>query len=181
MIDMHKIKEWSDIVLKLMTILAIPIGGWWAYHNFSITATSEWNPEIRVTTEVFPYDLKSMLLVIHARPKNIGKVPIELYGNNKGDITVQIEELPSEHEIGRIGEKELVQVHEIKSLVAENNGEYDLQPGVEYDDLQYFVVPRPEKGMSKFYVISADFNWPYEGANPDEGYAVSASTVVQVK
>lgn len=44
MFDMQKAKDWSELILKWLTIIAIPIGAWWTYHNFSITDTAELNP-----------------------------------------------------------------------------------------------------------------------------------------
>ena len=170
------LKEWGNALLPWVTIVSIFIGGWWAYHNFSITDTAEWIPEIKVSVDVLPYDSNSSLLVVHIKPKNIGKVPVELYGGVKGgDISVAVSYMPSKHGLGRINDGELAKVEEIKSLVKENNGEYTLEPGQEYDDLQYFVVPK-----DRLYVVSAQLDWPYEGDNPEDGYNVDASTVVQV-
>ena len=173
-----QLKDWGSALLPWVTITSIFIGGWWAYHNFSITDTAEWNPGIMVSVDVLPYgsDSNSSLLVVHVKPKNIGKVPISLYGGVKGgDISVEVSSMPSKHGQGRISENELTQIEEIKSLVDDNNGEYSLEPGVEYDDLQYFIVPK-----GRLYVINAQLKWPYEGKNPDDGYAVYASTVVLV-
>ena len=170
-------KEWGGAVLPWITILSIPIGGWWAYHNFRITATPEWNPSISVSAEVLPYDGKK-LVVVHVRPKNIGKVPITLFGKDNGDISVTLKAMPVTHAAGRILDKELSAVDEIKSLVAENDGEYGLQPGVEYDDVQYFVVPKPQ--ATKYYVVSVELDWPYEGKASD-AYNVDSSVVVKVE
>lgn len=170
------LKEWGGALLPWVTIVSIYVGGWWAYHNFSITDTAAWNPEIRVSAEVLPYDANSSLLVVHVKPRNIGKVPIELYGGVKGgDISVEVSSMPSKHGLGRIRDSELAKVEEIQSLVKENNGEYTLEPGVEYDDLQYFVVPK-----GRLYVVDAQLDWPYEGDNPEDGYNVDGSTVVMV-
>jgi hypothetical protein len=171
------LKEWGSALLPWVTIVSILVGGWWAYHNFSITDTAEWNPEIRVSAEVLPYDSNSSLLVVHVKPKNIGKVPISLHGGKKGgDISAIVSSMPLKHGTGRINESELTKVEEIKSLVEENNGEYSLEPGVEYDDLQYFIVPK-----DRLYVVNTELAWPYDGANPDDGYAVDATTVVLVQ
>lgn len=149
-----QLKEWGSALLPWVTIISIPIGGWWAYHNFSITDTAEWNPEIRVSADVLPYDSNSSLLVVHVKPKNIGKVPIELQGGVKGgDISLTVSLIPSKHILGRVNEAELTKVDEIKSFVKELRGDYALEPGVEYDDLKYFVVSK-----DKLYVVSAQFN-----------------------
>lgn len=167
----------GTIILPWVTIISIPVGGWWAYHNFSITDTDAWNPEVSVAAEVLPYNEKE-LIVVHVRPKNIGKVPIRLLGESKGDISVSLGELPTNHAIGRINDSEITDITEIKSLVSENSGEYDLEPGVEYDDVQYFVAPKPK--VTKYYVATVELDFPYTG-KADEGYAVYASTVIKVE
>ncbi len=174
----HHLKEWGSTLLPWITIVSIPVGGWWAYHNFSITDEGEWNPVISISAEVLPYD-GNELLVVHVRPKNIGKVPVKLFGKNKGDISVSLAELPSGHTIGRIQDDELKVINKIESLVAENSGEYGLEPGVEYDDVQYFIVPEPKPKTTKYYVVSTELSWPNVG-NPADGYVVAASTVVKV-
>jgi hypothetical protein len=170
------LKEWGSALLPWVTIASLFIGGWWAYHNFSITDTAEWNPEIRVSADVLPYDSNSSLLVVHVKPKNIGKVPIELQGGVKdGDISVTVSSIPSKQGLGRINETELMKVDEIKSFVNELGGDYILEPGVEYDDLKFFVVSK-----DRLYFVSAQLNLPYDGDNPDDGDEVDGSTVVQV-
>jgi hypothetical protein len=170
------LKEWGGALLPWVTIVSIFVGGWWAYHNFSITDAAEWNPEIKVSAEVLPYDSNSSLLVVHVNPKNIGKVPIELHGGVKGgDISIELSSMPIKHGLGRINETDLTKVDEIKSFVKELGGDYILEPGVEYDDLKYFVVPK-----DRLYVISAQLNWPYVGKNPNDMDEVDNSTVVPV-
>lgn len=77
---------------------------------------------------------------------------------------------------GRINEEKLPTAYEIKSYAAENSGEYDMEPGVDYDDVSSFIVP---KGNT--YLISTELDWPYHGRNPNNGYNVDASCLVQVK
>ena len=172
----HHLKEWGSTLLPWVTIVSIFIGGLWAYHKFSITDEAEWNPSIRVSAEAMPYADKE-LLVIHVRPKNIGKVPISLLGRNKGDISISLNEFPPDHAIGRIKDEELTAVAKIESLVAENSGSYVLEPGVEYNDVQYFVVQKAK--MTEYFVVSAELNWPYKGA-PESADTVDASTVITV-
>lgn len=170
------LKEWGGALLPWVTIVSIFVGGWWAHHNFSITDTAEWNPEIRVSAEVLPYDVNSSLLVVHVKPKNIGKVPIELHGGVKGgDIIVKVSSMPSKHGMGRINENELANVVEIKGYVEEFGGDYLLEPGVEYDDLHYFIVPK-----NKLYVVNAELDLPNDGKNLKDRDEVDVSTVVRI-
>jgi hypothetical protein len=170
------LKEWGGALLPWVTIVSIFVGGWWAYHNFSITDTAEWNPEIRVSAKVLPYDSKTCLLAVHVKPKNIGKVPISLHGGTKGgDISLKVSAMPSKHGLGRINENELTKTEEIKSFVKELRGDYILEPGVEYDDLKYFILLK-----DGLYDVNAKMDLPYDGENPDDGDEVDSSTVVKV-
>jgi hypothetical protein len=173
------LKEWGSALLPWVTIVSILVGGWWAYHNFSITDTAEWNPEIRVSTDVLPYDSNSSLLIVHVKPKNIGNVPIELHGGVKGgDISVRVLLMPTKHGLGRIDQSQLTKVEnidEVKNFVKEFGGEYTLEPGVEYDDLLYFVVPK-----DRLYVVCAKLNLPQETESLDDENEVDATVVVSV-
>ena len=55
-IQPEKLKPWADLLLTFVSLVAIPVTGWWAYHNFSLEDTHEANPNINVTAEVMPYD-----------------------------------------------------------------------------------------------------------------------------
>ncbi|BCK86602.1 hypothetical protein MIZ01_0366 [Sideroxyarcus emersonii] len=174
---MQRAKDWSDLLLKWVTIIAIPIGGWWTYHNFSITDTAEWNPVINVSANALPYDSHSSLLVVHVKPKNIGKVPIVLKGKNSGgDIAITLRTLPANLKQGRIDEDKLPKLNELKSVVSEFSGEYVLEPGVEYDDVWSFIVPK-----GKTYFVHVELDWPYKGNKPQDGYEVDSSYIVEVK
>lgn len=36
-------QDWADLVLKVMSIIAITLGGWWAYYQFVISETTASN------------------------------------------------------------------------------------------------------------------------------------------
>jgi hypothetical protein len=157
--ELQKAKDWSDVVLKWVTIIAIAVGGWWAYYNFSITDTAEINPVISVSADVLPYDAQNALLVAHIKPENVGKVPVELTGGKTGgDISLTIRVLTSGIKLGRVEEDKLPQQAALDSLVAENSGDYIIEPGVKYDDVRAFVVPK-----GKTYFVNAELTLPNEG------------------
>lgn len=177
MMELQKAKDWGDVLLKCMTIIAIPVGGWWAYYNFSITDTAELNPVISVSADVLPYDAQNALLVVHLKPKNVGKVPVELAGGKiGGDISLTIRVLTSGIKAGRVEEGKLPKQAALDSLVAENSGDYIIEPSVEYDDVRAFVVPK-----GKTYFVNAELTLPNKGGKPDDEESVDSSVVVEVK
>ena len=177
MIDLQKAKDWSDLLLKWVTIIAIPIGGWWAYHNYSIADTAELNPIISVSAEELPYDSNSSLLVAHIKPDNIGVVPVVLEGGkNSGDISITISKLPSGLTQGRVEEKNFLKQWEIKSMVAENDGSYIIEPHAKYDDVRIFVVP---KGQT--YVVQTEMILPNESGNSEDDQSVDSTFVIEIK
>ncbi len=60
-----------------MTILAIVAGGTWTVWTFFIQRTDVENVSLGVTTDSVEYRGDLRLLVIHVKPKNIGKVLVD--------------------------------------------------------------------------------------------------------
>lgn len=146
-------KPWVDFVLTCMSLIAIPVAGWWAYHNFTVEDTHERNPNISVSADVLPYDDDHRLLVVHIRPKNVGKVPIELNGGKKGDIDVAIKALPSKLSNGYIDFEKLPPQFPILHIVSNFKGGYVLEPGIDYDEVETYVVKN-----NTTYVVYAEIN-----------------------
>jgi flagellar biogenesis protein FliO len=89
--DIQKARDWADLLLKAVSIIAILAGGVWAYFQFDLTRTAVDNVQINVSTEQQKYGQKSRLLLIHVRPKNIGKV---LVSPGKAGIVVSVRAIP---------------------------------------------------------------------------------------
>lgn len=168
-IQLEKVKPWADLLLTVVSLIAIPATGWWAYHNFSVEDTHEANPNISVTAEVMPYDDERRLLVVHIRPRNLGKVPIELLGGTRGDISVDIKALPSKSPNGYLDLEGVPVTFAAHNIVSGFNGGYVMEPGIDYDEIKTFVVPR---GVT--YVIRAEMDH-YDDSPDDE---VDASYII---
>lgn len=141
----NRVKSWPrsilvdhvDIVSKWVTILAILIGGIWAYYNFNITDTGTSNAEIAISTEVFPYDVNSSLVIVYIKPKNIGKVPIEITGDG---ITLTLKEIPKDVKVGHIDMEKITAIVYVPNLVKKYDG-YFLEPGVTLNEVETFILP----------------------------------------
>lgn len=93
--ELDTAKNWAEFPLVCGLVIALPIGAWWVVDNFSAEDTREANPNTSVTADVMAYDADRRLLLVHVRPKNAGRVPIELEGGKEGDIKITIGELPA--------------------------------------------------------------------------------------
>lgn len=134
--DMQKARDWIDLVLKVMSIIAIIAAGAWAYYQFSMSGTNEINVQIAVTMDTLQYTNDNRLLLIHARPKNIGKVPVI-----PQHLTVIVRRFPSDLKSGSIDLEKLEQVYTTDVLKKYPDG-YDMELGVEYDEVIALVVPK---------------------------------------
>ncbi len=71
----------SDLFVKWATVLGIAVGGWWAWHQFNLTGVEDYSVILSLSAEIVPYTKDSRLVVLHANPKNAGKVPVEIGGS----------------------------------------------------------------------------------------------------
>lgn len=133
---LQKINDWVDLVLKSMSILAIVVAGGWALYQFEISDTDASNIQLLVSTEVMKYQGNNQLLLIHVRPKNIGKVKV-----SPKHLTVTVSELPINLPQGAIDLKKLNEKYKTDILDRYKDG-YEVEPNAEYDELVTLVVPK---------------------------------------
>jgi len=137
-IDLQKARDWADLCLKVASIIAIFAGGWWAYHQFEITETAASNIQINVTTEVLRYSDDTRLLLVHAKPKNIGKVRVE---PGKEGLVITVRSLSRDLKPGAVDLENLPELYKVDVLKRYPDG-YELEPGVEYDEVAALIVPK---------------------------------------
>ena len=135
--NLQQARDWSDFVLKVCSIVAILAAGAWAFFQFRVTGTTESNIQLTVSTEVLPYGEGTRLLVVHAKPKNLGKVPVEI---KKTSFPLVVRAVPSTEKAGPIFLSKLPESFKIDILQRFPEG-YLLEPGVEYDEIFPVVVP----------------------------------------
>ncbi|MBI3480501.1 MAG: hypothetical protein HY016_09140 [Nitrosomonadales bacterium] len=134
--ELQKARDWVDFVLKAMSILAIIGAGGWAIYQFKITDTDASNIQLVVSTEVIKYQGDNRLLLIHVRPKNIGKVRV-----SPKRLTLTVSDLPIDIKPSVIDLTKLSEKYKTDILDRFKDG-YDIEPGVEYDDIVAMIVPK---------------------------------------
>jgi hypothetical protein len=161
-----KIAAIIDLILKVVSIAAIVIGGVWTYWNFGLVRTDIPNPALTVSTETAPYDSNLRLLIIHVKPKNIGKV---LFQPGKKGFHLVVRKLPKNIQYGQLLELPSGQLFKRIDLLRHDEG-YELEPGVEYDETETLVVSKGD-----IFYIEAEL-W-FE----DDEYSAVSKAVVRVQ
>ncbi|CAJ9528867.1 Uncharacterised protein [Burkholderia pseudomallei] len=170
--ELDTAKKWAEFLLACGSLIALPVGAYWVVHNFSAEDTHEANPNISVTADVMPFDNDRRLLLVHVRPKNAGKVPIELDGGTKGDIKITVASLPPKLPDGPVDTDKLPAQFTVPNFVSKYPGGYVMEPGIDYDELVPFIVPK-----AKTYIVRAEMTH-YDDSPDNE---VDGSYIVKVE
>jgi len=122
-----------------------------AYWNFWLTRTDVQNLVLTASTETIPYTNNLRLLVIHIKPKNIGKV---VFAPGKKGFHLFIKKLPKSATYGEL--IELAKAKEFKTvdLLRNDPDGYLLEPGVEYDEVESLVA-----SPGDLFYIEAELWW----------------------
>ncbi|MGF6604540.1 hypothetical protein P3T23_009296 [Paraburkholderia sp. GAS448] len=68
----------ADLILKILSSVAIVGAGIWAMWTFWLSGSTDWQNNLTLETQVLPYHDDLRLLVIHARSRNPRNVTFEL-------------------------------------------------------------------------------------------------------
>lgn len=147
--NLQKSKDLAELILSVVSVIAIFAGGIWGYYQFSVTDTTTSNIQLSVSTETFKYSNEYQLLVIHVKPKNIGKVLVK---PGKDGLLVTVREIPGNQQLGAINLEKFPIFHKADLLKKFTEG-YELEPGVEYDETETLVVPK-----GKLYSIKTEID-----------------------
>lgn len=135
---LQKAMDWADFLLKVVSIIAIVIGGLWAYFQFDLSRAAIDNIQMTVSSESQPYGNDTRLLLIHVKPKNIGKV---LVMPGKSGFVVTVRKIPGDLKQGVVGLEKIPELYKVDLMKRFPDG-YELEPGVEYDEVVAVVVPK---------------------------------------
>ena len=105
-----------------------------------------------LSTETIPYSNGLRLLIVHIRPKNIGKVLFE--PGSKG-FHLFVKKLPKDPPYGQLLEPTTGKPFKEIDILRHDKGGYELEPGVEYDETETLVVSKGDN----FY-LETELWWP---------------------
>ena len=104
--------------------------------------TAETVENINVTVEAtsLPYSNTQRFLVVHVRPKNVGKVPVIF--KKPDDLRATVKRIPDALGTGSVDIDALPVTVEKKDMLSRPGygDEYELDPGVDFDEVAAFVV-----------------------------------------
>ena len=129
--------EIADLVLKGVTIIALMVGGTWTFWTFVIQRTDVENLGLEVTAESVRYGGDLRLLVVHVKPKNIGKVLAQ-----PTTFRLIVRKIPPGIEQGKTIELAEIKPMASIDLLRHDQDGYEMEPGVGYDDVEVLVVQK---------------------------------------
>jgi hypothetical protein len=138
------VAEHVDIFGKLVTALAILVGGIWAYRNFNLERTDVPNPQLLVDPQILPYTNEKVLLVVNVTAKNVGKRVVRV---NENGCTVSLALIPHDeplHTRLKFAEDKAVvkDVNILDEYYVNEEWRYEIEPGAEYHEVYRGVMPR---------------------------------------
>ena len=148
--------DYVELLSKVVTILAILIGGIWTYRNFNLERTDIPSPQILVDPQVVAYTKEKVLLVLNVIIKNVGKRVVKV---NKNGCKVSLVLIPPDEPLYK-----RLRFLENQAVVNDENildeyyvGEkwrYEIEPGSEYHEVYHGVMP---KGRHAHVKVSLHF------------------------
>ncbi|MEO6917487.1 MAG: hypothetical protein ABI171_00315 [Collimonas sp.] len=163
--DIQKARDWADFLLKSVATIAIIAGGLWGVYRFSAVGSNDINIQVLVSAETQAYSATQSLLVIHVKPKNIGKVTVR---PGEDGLLVTVRKIPGDAKDGIMRLDALPLVYSTDLLKRYLDG-YEIEPGAEYDEIMTIVVPK-----GSVYAVRAELDL----GNEDE---VDHTTVVRAE
>lgn len=133
-------KDVIESLEKLVSIMAIVVGGAWAYWRFGVTREAEWNLEVTVAGTVLPYGSHAdkKILVVVAKLANVGKT---VFVPSDDGITLKLSRLNKDgYSEGLVIDDELAALGEEISMLRYYN-EYYIEPGCTYEEVEAVFVP----------------------------------------
>ncbi|ALS65509.1 hypothetical protein EGJ54_24510 [Pandoraea apista] len=155
----------ADPCSKWAQVLAVGGTAAWAIFTFNLFGTSTITPTLKVSASVLPYDTDHRLLVVRVKPGNVGRVPLDI---SDQPMSIAIKEIPAGHETGYVNRDDLKPLYVAQNIIGRYKGGYELDPGVEFDEVEPFVVP-----AGRTYVVEATLSL-------DEGTDIRTPEVVYV-
>ncbi|CAJ7344273.1 Uncharacterised protein [Burkholderia pseudomallei] len=131
----------ADLILKILSCVAILCAGAWAVWVFWLSGATDWQNNITLETQVLPYHDNLRLLVIHAKSKNPRNTTFELDRGKDDSYQLRVRKLASDAKAGTVfheNEGELVASADLLKLAG---GDYEFLPNAEMDDMQTVVLP----------------------------------------
>lgn len=134
--------EKADFVLRVLTFVVVVIfGSAWAIYQYKLSGYNGWVNNISIETNVLPYKDNLRLLVVHVKSKNPRNFEYTLRSKEGDVFELRVRKIAQDAKENAVfGEDDGSLIKRI-DLLQSAEGEYQLLPNAETDDMQTIVLP----------------------------------------
>jgi len=169
------IQQYLDIVLKIASIFAIIVTGYWAYYRFDLSGNDDWVINMKMHTEILPYGEKSRLLVVRLEANNPTQTNVNIE-KGKGGFKITVRKIPAARKVG-----EVLDEATSGEVIAERNllvADIELLPNAIFGYTEGFIVPLGQEVYVEAVMERSNGNSKkYDSGNSD---FVTANDIVNV-
>ncbi|MGA7179344.1 MAG: hypothetical protein WBX11_07165 [Thiobacillaceae bacterium] len=171
--------EKADIVLRVLTYLAVVAGGIWAIYQYELTGSTDWTINITLESKILPYHDNLRLLVLHVKSKNPRNYEFGLDSKLRDSFELRFRKVATDAKADAVIDEDKGDLIAKVNLMQNTGGEYIFLPGAEMDDMRTIVLP-----VNTTVAVTAEMQIHNgtmdEHDKPDVDF-ISASTVVRVE
>ncbi|MCO5400750.1 hypothetical protein [Ralstonia soli] len=171
--------EKADFILRILTFVALVVGGGWAIYQYELSGATDWTNNITLDTKVLPYRDNLRLLVVHVRSKNPRGYEFELNSKAGDSFELRFRRIAMDRKERAVVDEDEGELIAKVDLMEKTGGEYLLLPSAEMDDMRTLVVPVGAiiSMTAEMQIHNGSSRWR---GKPDTDF-ISASTVVRVE
>lgn len=137
---MKRAIEIADLVLKVLSCIAIVCAGVWALYTFGVSGATDWQGNISIETQVLPYRGNLRLLVVHVKSKNPRNTTFQLDSGKQDLYQLRVRELTANAKLGTVIHEDEGELVASADLLKQAGGTYEFLPNAEMDDMQTVVL-----------------------------------------
>ncbi len=173
--------EKIELALKILTLIALVVGGVWALYLYSKAGADDWQDNLILETKVLPYHDNLRLLVVHVISKNPRNFRFVLNSKHGDSFKLRIQKIPTNRKVETVIGEDEDKANLIKTIdiLANDSGEYELLPNAELDDMNSIVLK-----AHTLVQLTAEIDRPNgsttKDGKPDSDF-ISKSAIVRIE
>ena len=158
------------VISCLLTLGAVIIGGFWTYHQYTLSGEDGWTINLSIQTEVLPYHDDLRMLVVNLVSKNPRPYVNEISDKNKDSFKLYFREIQKDLTDGSIIDDDKIKDIQTVDILKDAGGDYAFFPSSELNETRTLIVHK-----DKVISVTAKIM----DGTPDEWY-VSATKIVKI-
>lgn len=138
---MKRAIEIADLILKVLSCVAILGAGGWAVWVYWLGGWTDWQNNITIETKVLPYRDDLRLLIVHVKSKNPRTTVFELDKRLGDSYQLRVRKVSDRANANDVIDEDAGHVIATVDLMARTGDQYEFLPGAEMDDMRTIVLP----------------------------------------